>query len=165
MPVPITCSGCSATMSAPDSFIGKRVSCPRCKTSFVIPDPKAAQDFEVVEDEEPLPVAEVLDDDPPAAPAAKPASTPVPNPVPKPVMPAATKAVAAAPLAANPMAAAIAGAAAAATTGKLKKPNPKSKKQVDPSDYRTRINGKPLAIKPGEAMPPTSLPRKSPPRK
>jgi hypothetical protein len=147
MPVPITCSGCSATMSAPDSFIGKRVSCPRCKTSFVIPDPKAATDFEVVEDE-PLPVAEVLDDDPPPAPAAK--------PVPKPAMPVATKAVAAAPAAAGPI--------AAATTGKIKKPNPKYKKQVDPSDYRTRVNGKPLALKPGEAPPPTSLPRKSPPR-
>ncbi len=156
MPVPITCSGCSATMTAPDHFVGKRVSCPRCKTSFVIPDPKAADDFEVVE-EEPLPVAEVLDDDPQPAPAAK--------PVPKPVMPVATKAVAAAPAAAGPIAAAIAGAAVAATTGKLKKPNPKYKKQVDPSDYRTRINGKPLALKPGEAMPPTSLPRKSPPRK
>ncbi len=152
MPVSITCSGCSATMSAPDSFIGKRVSCPRCKTSFVIPDPKAVDDFEVVDDEV-LDVAEVLDDDPPPAPAAKPAA-----------MPAATKAVAAAPAAAAPIAAAIAGAAALATTGKLKKPNPKSKKQVDPSDYRTRINGKPLALKPGEAAPPSSLPRKSAPR-
>lgn len=151
MPVPITCSGCSATMSAPDTFIGKRVSCPRCKTSFVIPDPKAASDFEVVEDE-PLPVAEVIEDDEP----------PPEKPVPKPVMPVATKTAAVAP--GNPIAAAIAGAAAAATTGKLKKPNPKYKKQVDPSDYRTRINGKPLALKPGEAMPPTSLPRKSSPR-
>lgn len=155
MPVPITCSGCSAHMSAPDSFIGKRVSCPRCKTSFVIPDPRAAEDFEIVEDE-PLPVAEVLDDEPaPAAPA---------KPVSQPVMPVAAKAVATAPAAASPVAAAVAGAAAAATSGKPKKPNPKYKKQADPSDYRTRINGKPLALKPGEAMPPTSLPRKSPPR-
>lgn len=152
MPVPITCSGCSATMTAPDSFIGKRVSCPKCKTSFVIPDPKAIDDFEVVEDEV-LDVAEVIEDDEPPA-----------KPVPKPVMPVATKTMGAAPAMAGPIAAAIAGAAAAVTTGKLKKPNPRYKKQVDPSDYRTRINGKPLALKPGEAMPPTSLPRKSEPR-
>ena len=147
MPVPITCSGCSATMTAPDSFIGKRVSCPKCKTSFVIPDPKAIEDFEVVEDEV-LDVAEVLEDDEPA----------------KPVMPVAAKAMGVAPATASPIAAAIAGAAAAATTGKLKKPNPRYKKQVDPSDYRTRVTGKPLALKPGESMPPTSLPRKSEPR-
>lgn len=153
MPIPITCSGCSATMSAPDHFVGKRVSCPKCKTSFVIPDPKAVDDFEVVEDEV-LDVAEVIDDEPAAAPPAM--------PVPKPAMPVAAKVMGAAP--ANPIAAALAGAAAAATTGKLKKPNPRHKKQVDPSDFRTRVNGKPLALKPGEAMPPTSLPRKSAPR-
>jgi hypothetical protein len=134
MPVPVTCSGCGAKMNAPDHLIGKRVACPKCKTGFVIPDPNAADGFEVVE-EEPLAVAEVVDDDPPPAAAAKPASSP-----------------------------GVAKAAPVATASKKgKKPNARRKKQVDATDYLTKVNGKPIAVRDGEAPPPP-IPRKSPPR-
>lgn len=125
-------------MSAPESFIGKRVTCPKCKTGFPIVDPRSSEDFEVVE-EEPLPVAEVVEDDPP-----KPQSV------------------------AKPAARAVAPGSVAVASGKAKgkdkKPNPKHKTKVDASDYLTRVNGRPLAVRPGEDPPPTSLPRKSPPR-
>ncbi len=135
MPVSITCSGCAATMKAPDSMIGKRVACPKCKTSFVIPDPNAVNDFEVVE--EILEVAEVIESDaPPVAPVAKAAKPATPT-----------------------------NAATASQGKKVKKPNPRFKKKVDATDYLTRVNGKPLALKPGDQEPPSSLPRRSAPRK
>ncbi len=143
MPVSLTCSGCSATMKAPDSMIGKRVACPKCKTSFVIPDPNAVNDFEVVE--EILEVAEVIETDLPAAPPVA--------PVAKPAKPAAQ---------AN--AAHSVSPSSTINGKKVKKPNPRFKKKVDATDYLTRVNGKPLALKPGETEPPTSLPRRSAPR-
>jgi hypothetical protein len=115
MPISITCMNCRSVLSAPDAAVGKRGQCPKCKTAFVVPDPKASEGFEVLDDpgfevlEDDMPVAEVVDDARPAA-GRKP--------------------------------------------GKTKKPNARRKAQVDPSDYRTRVNGKPLAVKPGEASGP-----------
>ncbi len=123
MPVPITCSGCSAKMTAPDAAIGKRVTCPKCKTAFIVPDPTAADGYEVVEDEV-LDAVEILEDDP------------------------------------LPMKA----VAAKTSTSKVMAKNLRRKKQVDATDYLTKVNGKPIALRPGETPPPP-IPRKSPPRR
>lgn len=142
MPVPITCSGCGVKMTAPDAAINKRVTCPQCKTAFVVPDPNAAEGFEVVEDE-PLDATEIIDDDPP------PPITAI-----KPVVPVVAKAVAATPAVAKP---------ASTSRSKVVQKNLRRKKQVDATDYLTRVNGKPIAVRPGE-QPPPPIPRKSPPR-
>jgi hypothetical protein len=47
--------------------------------------------------------------------------------------------------------------------GKFVKPRQRNKSQVDESDYRTKVNGKPLALKAGQKAPPP-IPRKSEPR-
>ncbi|QEL17300.1 hypothetical protein [Limnoglobus roseus] len=143
MPVPITCSGCSAKMTAPDAAIGKRVTCPQCKTSFVVPDPNASEGFEVVE-EEVLDVAEIIEDDP------------APPPV-KPAVPTVAKAVPASPAAASP------STDGKRSASKVLQKNLRRKKQVDASDYLTKVNGKPIALRPGETPPPP-IPRKSSPR-
>lgn len=143
MPVPITCNGCGAKMTAPDAAINKRVTCPQCKTSFVVPDPTAAEGFEVVEDE-PLLATEIIDDVPPPLPAA--AS--------KPAVPVVAKAVAAVPPATKP---------ASTSRSKVLQKNLRRKKKIDASDYLTKVNGKPIAVREGEAPPPP-IPWKSPPR-
>ena len=51
MPISVSCPGCSATLTAPDSAAGKKVKCPKpaCGMLMIIPD-ALAPDFEVVED-------------------------------------------------------------------------------------------------------------------
>jgi hypothetical protein len=49
VPIPLTCPGCSARISAPDTAAGKAVKCPKCQTTIKVPAP-AASAFEVVED-------------------------------------------------------------------------------------------------------------------
>lgn len=49
MPIPVTCSSCSAKLSAPDAAAGQRIRCPKCRA--VCPVPALA--FEVVDDPAP----------------------------------------------------------------------------------------------------------------
>src|SRR5262245_11675410 len=51
MPISVVCPSCSAKLGAPDAAAGKKVKCPKCQGSIVVPAPKAKPDFEVVEDE------------------------------------------------------------------------------------------------------------------
>jgi hypothetical protein len=133
MPIAITCTTCAAKINAPDNSIGRKGACPKCKASFIVPDPNAVTGFEVVE-EEPLIVAEVLADEPQIATPKAPTGSGIAK------------------------AAVVAGA-----KGKFLKPIQRNKKQVDESDYRTKVNGKPLALRAGQTAPPP-IPRKSPPR-
>jgi hypothetical protein len=57
MSIPVVCSGCKARLNAPDTAAGKKVKCPKCQGAIVVPEPEAAGDFEVVDDE-PAPPAE-----------------------------------------------------------------------------------------------------------
>lgn len=67
---------------------------------------------------------------------------------------------------ARPAAPVVAKAAPAGggSTSRVPGKNLRRKKQVDASDYLTKVNGKPIALRPGEAAPPP-IPRKSPPRR
>jgi len=42
MPIAVQCSGCGGKFRAPDEAAGKRVKCPKCSSSFVIPASQAA---------------------------------------------------------------------------------------------------------------------------
>ena len=41
MTIRATCSGCSTKLKLKDSFAGKTIKCPRCKTGLTIPRPKS----------------------------------------------------------------------------------------------------------------------------
>lgn len=44
MPIKVTCGGCGATLSTPDSSAGKRAKCPKCGSIIEIPNPAAEDD-------------------------------------------------------------------------------------------------------------------------
>ncbi len=54
MPIIVQCPGCSSRLNVPDSAAGKRVKCPKCAQTLLVP----ADDFEVVDDD-----FEVVDDE------------------------------------------------------------------------------------------------------
>jgi hypothetical protein len=45
MPVPLSCPGCGARLTAPESAAGQSVTCPKCQTAIAVP----AADYEVVD--------------------------------------------------------------------------------------------------------------------
>ena len=79
MPIPVACSGCGKRFQAPDRGAGKKVPCPACKTTILIPAhvvPEEEEDYRLA-DEEPAAPA------PPIMPVAvMPARTPPPAPQP-----------------------------------------------------------------------------------
>lgn len=54
MSIAVVCPSCSAKLNAPDAAAGKRVKCPKCQNTILVPEilPEA-EPFEVVEDEPP----------------------------------------------------------------------------------------------------------------
>jgi len=93
MPIPVACSGCGKRFQAPDRGAGKKVPCPACKTTILIPAhvvPEEEEDYRLA-DEEPVAPA------PPIMPVTvMPARTP-PPPRPPAFHPAVNPPVASAP--------------------------------------------------------------------
>lgn len=53
MPIPVSCS-CGKSFRVTDEYAGKRAKCPACGTGLTVPKAEAFDDFEMVEDEEPV---------------------------------------------------------------------------------------------------------------
>jgi hypothetical protein len=54
MSIAVVCTNCSAKLNAPDSAAGKKVKCPKCQTSMIVPEPLPEEPaFEVVDEPEP----------------------------------------------------------------------------------------------------------------
>ncbi len=43
MPIPVSCSECSARLNAPDAAAGKSLKCPKCGAKIVVPSPSAEE--------------------------------------------------------------------------------------------------------------------------
>ena len=52
MTIRFACPNCDATIGAADDMLSQRIECPRCVTSLFVPDPTAADVFDVTESED-----------------------------------------------------------------------------------------------------------------
>ena len=47
MTIRFACPNCEATIGAADDMIAERIECPRCTTALFVPDPTAADVFDI----------------------------------------------------------------------------------------------------------------------